>query len=173
MRGIEKRRSRGVAGLASALILTLGTSTTALAHDPSEMPPASPAAASTPTPYQPPPTPPSAQAPPPSSLVPGARPAPERAPRAAFVMIGAGAVVAGLGTWLTVREAHESAGSCVAGPGPAQCPAPRLGAGGGVALLVLGAGAALGGVAWLIVDRREHRLALTASPSSVALAASF
>jgi hypothetical protein len=106
-------------------------------------------------------------------LAPATRRASEPPPRAAFVMIGAGAVGAGLGAWLTVREAHDSAGSCVAGPGRVQCPAPRLGVGGGVALLVLGASAAAGGVAWLIVDRREHRLALSASPSSVALAASF
>jgi len=93
------------------------------------------------------------------------------------LVIGAGALAMGLGAFLTYEETRSSGGPCTFAPpeGRASCPSPSLGPGIGVALLLLGAGAVVGGTIWYHKVTREGQrsFAVLLAPSSMGVRATF
>jgi hypothetical protein len=189
------RRSRLQALTAIVLTTAVGVAGVrpALAHDATDSPtgggpttggttaPSPPSPPATPAPSAPTPGPvttrapgapaPAATTPPPLVFPAG------RSHRPPALVIGAGAVAIGLGAWLTYTESRSPDGQCTFVPpeSRAVCPSPSVGPGLGVALLVLGAGAVIGGALWYrqVTRETQRSVSLLVGPSSMGLRATF
>jgi hypothetical protein len=106
----------------------------------------------------------------------GAPAAPPSSLRGPLVLVGAGAITAGLGAWWLHEDARQKAGSCTNEPtGRAACASPSVGPGLGVAMLLVGAQATLGGLVWMAVRWRGRptSVAFELGPSTLALRGTF
>jgi len=93
-----------------------------------------------------------------------------------LLLVGVGAATTGAGGWLLHDESRAQGGSCVGGPsGRASCASPSEGPGLGLAVLLVGAQATLGGLVWLAVRWHEGPVpvALQLGPGTLALRAAF
>jgi hypothetical protein len=107
---------------------------------------------------------------------PGATTAAPPSLRPPLVLAGAGALTAGLGAWLLYDETHPKNSSCAAlPPGYAQCTEPSSGPGIGMAMVIVGAQAAVLGLVWLAVraHSRPAPVALELGPGTLALRGTF
>jgi hypothetical protein len=169
------RRRRFRAATAIVLTSALGAASLrpAWAHDATDTPAGggtgTPSTTTTPAPASPTPAP---ATPAPPLVFPAGN-----SHRPPALVIGAGALAMGLGAWLTYEETRTSNGPCTFAPpeGRASCPSPSLGPGIGVALLVLGAGAVVGGTIWYhkVTQENQRSVAILFGPSSMALRATF
>jgi hypothetical protein len=158
MHGTSHRRQGPLRAAAAALLVAGALSTASHAHDATDGPSRAPEG--------------------PSHSVAGAgtsagEPTSLRPP---LVLVGAGALMAGLGGWLVYEDEHQKASACANLPiGRAQCTQPSVGPGIGAAMIVVGAQAAVGGLVWLALrwHGRPTPVALQLGPGTLALRGRF